>query len=789
MHQSDGRREGPADRRGFRFCTKTMRLAIRRLHMVGWALGLLFLVWSNPVLAQTLTVRSGEHATYTRLVMRLPDGIDWRLQQDGPVAELFIEGDNVSFDMSGVFARIPRVRLSDLAQDGPGKPLRLNLACNCPVTGFLERDDYLVLDIGDPVSDVPVRFGLSEPETAKPPVLPPQSGAAAMVLPLIGNDPAAQLLMRDHGAHMIVGPVTGEATGKAADDPGASDHVEELAQDRNDGLSRSERAIQEQIARAATQGLVDVDADALRSIEAQSEVPDTVDAAQLRSNIKATTSVDRDMSLAAGPLSVNGHGGYCMDPDRIDITTWGDDRPFGHQIGAFRTRMAGEFDDLSPGDLRGLAKTYLYFGFGAEARQLLREADERKADIRILDAFARLLDEGQLKKPHPFDDQKHCNSAVAMWSVYANPVSPRDEINSDAIVRAFAELPPHLRDHVGPGLMRRFVNAGDADTAEILKRIINRAAPRDDASMQMAEAELARLNGKETQADELVKDVAHGGSGESPNALITLVDRHFESRKPVPSDTVQLISSYVLEMRRTEAGEDLARAHALALGLAGDFHAAFDVAGQLDRAVSEQTIGQLLDVLTENADDVTFLELSFDTAVTTPNVFPGETKLKVAQRLLDTGFPETAMALADQPVSGRLHEEQAVIRAEASLAMGLPRRALLELVGRSGPDIDVLRAEALRMSGLHAEAAEIFASMEAREDAARSEWLAGLPVEDSATGQTEFSDRQMASQRLANLPPATGENTLSGARALLNQAEALRQDVSLLNSGLPPEGQ
>lgn len=785
MHQPNGWCEEPADRCGFRRCMLTMRLALTRLGMVILALGMLYLNWANPVMAQTLTVRSGEHATFTRLVMRLADGTDWRLQQDGPAAQLFIDGNDVSFDVSGVFARIPRERLSDLVQDGPGEPLRLNLACNCPVKGFLEGDDYLVLDIGDPVSDVPVRFGLSEPDPVKPAALPSLSGAAAMVLPLIGNDPAAQLLMRDHGAHMTAGQ--GAREGPEA--PVAMDHVDEPSHDENDGLSRSQRAIQEQIARAATQGLVDVDPDTLREIEAQSNEIDTPDEAQFPKNIKATTSVDRDMSLAAGPLSANGNGGYCMDPDRIDITSWGDDRPFGHQIGAFRTRMAGEFDDLSPRDLRGLAKTYLYFGFGAEARQLLRDADERNSDIRLLDAFARLLDEGQLKKPHPFDDQKHCDSAVAMWSVYANPVSPRDEINSGAIVRAFVELPPHLRDHVGPGLMRRFVNAGDADTAEILKRIINRAAPREDAPMQMAEAELARLNGEERQADELVKDVAHGGSGESPNALITLVDRHFESHKPVPSDTVQLISSYVLEMRKTEVGEDLARAHALALGLAGDFHAAFDVAGDLEKPVSEQTIGQLLELLTENADEVTFLELAFETAVATPNTFPAETRLKVAKRLLETGFPETALALLDHPVSGRLHEEQAVIRAEASLEMGLPRRALLELVGRSGPDVDSLRAEALRMSGLHAEAAEIFASMESREDAARSEWLAGLPIEDGVSGQTAFSDRQQASQRLANLPPASGENTLSGARALLNQAEALRQDVSLLNSGPSAEEQ
>lgn len=744
----------------------------------GVVLALFLLVWGTSAPAQVLAVRSGEHPTFTRLVMPLPEGADWRVQQDGPVAQLFLDRDQVAFDASRVFQRIPRDRLSAIGQNGPGQPLRLDLACNCPVTSFVERGNYLVLDIGDPVSDVPVRFGLQEADDLNINEAPKTSRAAAMVLPLLGSDPAAQLLMRRQGVPTISGH-------DGANDSSPSDHSQPESDEEAKDLAGSQKSIQAQIARAATQGLIDVDPAALREIETQSGSPDSLPDIQAFANIRATTSVDRDMTLAPNSLTASSGSSYCLNPDRIDITTWGDDRPFGHQVGAYRTRMAGEFDDLSTRDIRGLAKTYLYFGFGAEARQLLRDADQEDPDIRLLDAFALLLDEGQLKKPHPFDDQRHCDSAVALWSVYANPISPRDAINSGAIIRAFAEMPPHLRAHVGPGLMRRFTNAGDSETAEILQRIITRAAPREDAPMQMAEAELARLNGEEQEADALVKEVAHSGSGESPSALIELVDRHFESRKSVPTDTVQLLATYVMEMRRAEIGEDLARTHALALALAGDFHAAFDVANSLEPERAERTNGQVLELLAENADDVTFLELAFQTVAENPGSLPAKTKLLIARRFLDIGFPEKTLDLLDHTMPGKLQEEQAIMRAQAALDMGLPRRALLELVGRSGPEPDAMRAEALRMSGLHAEAAAIYSAMDAPEDAARSEWLAGVPKQPDAERTTSFSDRQEASQRLANLPERLQENTLAGARALLDQVEALRQDVSLLNADTP----
>lgn len=745
-------------------------------------IGAILMALSGPALAQTLTVRSGEHNGFTRLVTRLPDGAEWRLEQDGPQARLFILSADAVFDTTGVFGRIRRDRLAALSQDGPGAPMELDLACNCPVTSFIDDGSYVVLDIADQVSEEPVRFGLSEP--SEPVELdmaeePQRSGPALPnVLPLLAGNAAAQLAASGQGFGSVMD----------AGEPGAM-RAEELEEPLEDdgmnaaaALRQSERILQDQLSRAATQGLVEIDPEALRDIETQTDADDPFSDLPANVNMRATTSVDRDMVMVTTPQSVSGISGYCLPPAKVDLSAWGDDRPFGHQIGAYRTRMAGEFDDLSTSDLIGLARTYLHFGFGAEARQLLQESGTDNRDIPILIALSQLLDDGYLEEPHPLDHQVHCDSVVALWSVLANPISTRDAVNSGAILRAFVELPVHIRNHIGPSLVRRFTDAGDSETAELLLRVINRAAPHDGPPMQLAEADLARLNGEQDAADALVEDVAHSGVEESPAALVTLVDRHFDTRKPLPNDTVALLDSYLLEMRRTEIGPDMARAHALALALAGDFSAAFTAIGKLDRSQAEGAFVKALTLLTENADDLTFLELSMGSTTAGAAALPSNLTMDIARRYLDIGFPERTLAMLDRPFQGNAPEGLPALRAEAALGAGLPRRALLELVGRSGPETDALRAEALRMSGLHAEAAELYSAIEAPEDASRSEWLAGLPPAEGEQAGA-FAERQAASQRLSEGNPSPADLSLATARSLLEQAETLRRDIELLNAG------
>jgi len=128
--------------------------------------------------AQTVVTRSGEHDSFSRLVMRLPDGVAWSLNQSGQSASLSVDAPAIVFDTSSVFNLIPRTRLQAVTQAGPGQPLQLQLGCECEISTFIEDDGFLVVDIRDGEGGAPRQLtGATLPTSL--PLIPGGLGAAS----------------------------------------------------------------------------------------------------------------------------------------------------------------------------------------------------------------------------------------------------------------------------------------------------------------------------------------------------------------------------------------------------------------------------------------------------------------------------------------------------------------------------------------------------------------------------------------------------------------------------------
>lgn len=111
-------------------------------------LALLLLMAPLPALAQTALMRSGDHAEFTRLTLPLPDGAGFTLTEDRGQATLGFTGPLEAIDLSRVYDRIGRNRLSDIAvEEGP--TLQLSLACDCPIETTLAASNLLIIDILD----------------------------------------------------------------------------------------------------------------------------------------------------------------------------------------------------------------------------------------------------------------------------------------------------------------------------------------------------------------------------------------------------------------------------------------------------------------------------------------------------------------------------------------------------------------------------------------------------------------------------------------------------------------
>lgn len=171
--------------------------------------------------AQSIRVRSGEHETFSRIVIALPKPSAWSLTRDGEGYRLDMAA-KPQLDISRVFDLIPRRRIADIRKTPEG--LRLSLGCECHAVATEMRPGLIVLDVTDgPPPETPV--------AAVMPRLPlPLRPPSPLPLPLAPDQPLAKMrsligaeLTRavDQGLVELEGaPVTSETPVTNNDAPG-----------------------------------------------------------------------------------------------------------------------------------------------------------------------------------------------------------------------------------------------------------------------------------------------------------------------------------------------------------------------------------------------------------------------------------------------------------------------------------------------------------------------------------------------------------------------------------------
>ena len=824
--------------------------------------------------AETITARSGEHDGFSRLVMRLPDGAQWALNQSGRTASLKIDSSTAVFDTSRVWDLIPRDRLQGLSQSGPGQPLRMQLGCDCEIQSYLQSDGYLVVDISDgrgasvpsnptqgnfgaltlgapvePAVSEPAmtratpgyRFNLSQGAIAdarlalnlksaisadqgghvtrqQQPEADPNSVRTSQELAAesarlkepepVGSRGAAVLaagLDAELGLNQTPSTASTEMAAEdevAGQEPAEESHelpemnllldMDETA--RAATVNASEHRLLQQIGRAANQGLLDVaqserDVDGNRPLEllGRSDRPlNPLD------NISVTSAIDRETGLIARATTGTNIDDHCLPDRRIAIHTWGNDSSFADQLGPLRGALVREFDDINPASVRSLAKLYLYFGFGAEARGMLGMLPDERVDPEqqaTLLAMANLMDGNEIGINHPFSGQQGCNGQTALWSVLADG-NIRKTANTDAIQQAFATLPVHLRVNFGPRLSSMFADSGDLHIAEAVLRSVSRTGMEFVPELNLAEAAIVELEGNtEVVAEKLIDEVAERTES-APTALIDLVALSYNERKALSPDVPELIASYELESRDTKLGASLRQTGVVSLALTGQFAQAFDELTQVTRrdgpAARADVINPLMTLLTERSDDVTFLQYGLVFAGQSTAAEAGPVAELMARRLLDLGFAEQAQSLLQKLALEPENKDRRLMMAETALAMGKPHNALVELMGLEGSEANRMRADALWRNGEYARSGEYMLEEEDVNAAARGFWHSQdmeaietiAPAEDAPFGQVA----NVTSQISETSQDPEGLTPLAHARALVESSVGTRDNIlDLLN--------
>lgn len=607
----------------------------------------LLAAWPGPTaaVAEPVRFRSGEHPGFSRLVLTLPTGADWQLGRDAQGYVLKVDPAPDGFDPAGIFDRIPRTRLRDVAPTAEGE-LALALACDCHARAFLWQPEKLVIDIVDgPPTGSRFEQPLDSPPAA--PLLPPALWAASTPTP----------------------PVLPFNAGPS---PAQAARLAKVQQDIVDG-----------IARAATQGLLTPATKAAPSEAAQpvAKSPPTEAVAQTAPRaappaetvmpppaavpqmpgLHLETSIDRDAPATPTPRPLTEDGGACLPDAALDIASWVDDTKFGAQLGARRRALVADLDRIDPAALTALARTYIAFGFGAEAAAALRLSGTRSRDQDTLAALAAIVD-GRAPPTEILAGQTGCPGDIAFWSLIAaggkTGGRPFDAILVQRVHRA---LPPSLRAQLAPRLAEALRVAGLPDAAA---DVLDRSTPAAGPAMASAEAAVAADTGTPAAAIARLTAMARTDSAMPPADLARLFDLLLQEGSPIDPSLVSLADTLRFQNRGTADAARLAGAEAPVLARLGRYGDALtllsDAATPLPDAVARRTRSTVVAEMTRAADDATFLRHSLPGL---PGPIDSATQNLVAARLIDLGFGTAARPLLHDETDSATMVERRRLRA------------------------------------------------------------------------------------------------------------------------------
>lgn len=697
-------------------------------------LGILFVLLHGPAFADPIGIRSGAHQGFARLVLDVPTLVDWRLEPRARGARLFLNNYNDGFETSAIFDRIDRSYISSVEADDSGINIIFN--CDCEATVFSQGNRMIVVDVAN------------APEKAIDGVGPNEDFAfvGQNSLRFDGLSPRARAGsegMKQKSSVIQAVPPPSPLLGitETGNLPVSSENL--TTTPVLDQLHVARKKLTKEIGVAATRGiLARAESDLETILSAISPHIDTrifdsslprqqplVGPSPTSGNIRISSSADTlRTSQQAMPVSTS-LGVPCINPADLAVQNWGSQKGLTNRLSDLRGHLFGEFDRMDRAMAVELVQTYLHYGFGAEAKQILLMDETLARAHPALISIAEVMEFGHSPNSTFLQHFLDCDSDVALWSILSvKDISPSETINAQAALLSLSSLPMHLRSFIAPELSRRLLAYGDEDAAAAALRSLERAPGTLSPDANLAKANLEMAQGMTIQAQNRLSDVVASNAEQSAEALIQFVDSHLEEDAQIDEGVATLVEAYALEMRDSIIGDELRRTHVLALGKSGQFSEAFEALSRVrarNANIRQDTLrSSILDLLTRNASEAEFLDHAFTQMTIAPETLSSRTRQKIASRLHDLGFHGQAEELLDAGPQDTNPSRTTLLRAKLSLALDRPQEALTLLFSETSSEASLLRAKAKMQVGDYAEAHSIYEEIGDEVNSSRTAWMA-----------------------------------------------------------------
>ncbi len=676
-------------------------------------------------IAEPVTVVSGEHDGYARLVFSVSPDREWNLTRGENTATLLFPAQSLEFEDDGVFARIDKTRLlsTDFEQREGSAIYTMTLACDCEVTAFPYLEEYIVIDIADPsetaIGTPPRRYGAPRLNAASAP-----DGSGRSPELVSWALPRAPYYVRS--PHNVNFPAKTDGVGlvpaQIPDAPprslrtdvieGAEKMVPTVDQELQEAVDAARNSLLQQLTLAADQGLLDLNGpipEILQTTETEKEIvpvepsvePPTVFAKLEDENqVLIQTVIARDARAARG--EVNLQTDNCPTPESLDIASWGSGDDFFEELSSARQGLLKEFDEPDFTQIQRLVRTYLRYGFGAEARSYLLEGGQSIEQYALLLDLAAIVDGQSIQAGGPLSQAIGCGGAAGLWALVGTYPAIAIQIdNEPSIIEAFAQFPPDIRRMLGPRLASAFLDRGLETTAWKISDILERAPGDHGTEQKLVTGNLMQTEGRTPEAGQAYQALVDENSATATDALISLAKLRLTQDEPPPPHLLIDLNASAIIWRGTQKGGELRRLEALWLAKQGREADAIDLlVAEIQRDVVnakilQETAETILSTLSVRAN----IRNDYAEIVDTYGGFISEgeeadkLRLEIAAKLLLASLPDYALEIL-RPMLKRRELSATLIAGNANIQAFRPDAAISLLNGAAGDAARKLRVEA-----------------------------------------------------------------------------------------------
>jgi len=490
-----------------------------------------------PALTETIVVRSGDHPSFSRLVLPMVRPFEWSLGRRGDSYELRVQSPDATFDLSEVFDLISKSRIRDVVAESPSV-LKITVAENVHASAFKLATGALVIDVKD--GKPPLDSTFERDLNVKTPI------TAAKSYPVPERrDPE----LASYWRHAFEEPQ--KTPPPPAPALAATPTLQSLDMKLPDPrVATAEEELLKQLGRAASQGLLKVDlADPPHAVNPVDTSPELLPIAPpiARDHLAITsqTSVDRDTSGWLQQSSMTEDGERCLDAALLDLSDWVDDTPPSEQISSLRRGLLEEFDKPNPDKVLALARLYIALGFGDEAAALLEAMGSREEATDVLRILAQVIDERRVDPASGIMYMADCDHPErSLWSVLANnDLEKSMAVDFGAVQRAFSALPPSMRQHLGPRLAEKMILLGAPDVARSIQGAISRAPGDHEMAVNLIDARIDMATGDAASAEVRLAPVIADDGVLATEALLLAIDARLELGGAVDAKVIDSVAA------------------------------------------------------------------------------------------------------------------------------------------------------------------------------------------------------------------------------------------------------